>query len=366
MEWSIDHAAATGKLIVAIDGLVKRGFSVDHQRHEIGHLGPHEDNLAIDMVWIGSRDASKLLLSTSGVHGVEGFAGSAIQLSQIADLKSQKDLPKDTAIAFVHVMNPWGMAWLRRVNESNVDLNRNFLRPEEEYTGEPEGYSKLSPLLNIKKTPKPFEPFIFKAYLYTLKNGYSKTKQAFAEGQYNYPKGLQFGGSKLEKGPELFLSWLEENLANVSSCNWIDLHTGLGKPGRDTLLVDIDVNSAKFTKLRQRFGNKITGLDSGAGVAYSIRGGMQEGCEKRFPHIDWTSITQEFGTIKPFPLIKALRAENQMNFWSKLTQNELLQHSSRRKLLSAFRMDELKWKRLLIESGKSLFDLALVDLQGEN
>lgn len=26
----------------------------------------------------------------------------------------------------VHVLNPYGMAWLRRVNENNVDLNRNF------------------------------------------------------------------------------------------------------------------------------------------------------------------------------------------------------------------------------------------------
>ena len=366
MYWSRDHAGATGKLIVAIDGLESRGFSVNHQRHEIGQLGPHDENLAIDTVWIGPPNAKKLLLSTSGVHGVEGFAGSAIQLSQIADLKAPSDIPEDTAIAFVHVMNPWGMAWLRRVNESNVDLNRNFLKKGEEYSGEPQGYAKLSPLLNIKKYPKPLEPFILKAYLYTLKNGYNKTKQAFAEGQYRRPKGLQFGGFKLEKGPQMLLNWLEENLTHVEQCNCIDLHTGLGKSGKDTLLVDIDVNSPRFTQLKQRFGEKITGLDSGSGVAYSVRGGIHCGVEDRFPNIEWAGITQEFGTIKPFPLIKALRAENCITWWSELTPQQLLIHKSRQKLLSAFRVDELKWERSLIDNGKRLFNLALADLQTQN
>ena len=31
------------------------------------------------------------------------------------------------ALVLVHVLNPYGMAWLRRTNENNVDLNRNFL-----------------------------------------------------------------------------------------------------------------------------------------------------------------------------------------------------------------------------------------------
>jgi predicted deacylase len=26
----------------------------------------------------------------------------------------------------IHALNPYGFAWLRRVNEDNVDLNRNF------------------------------------------------------------------------------------------------------------------------------------------------------------------------------------------------------------------------------------------------
>jgi hypothetical protein len=36
-------------------------------------------------------------------------------------------LPKDVAVVMVHLINPWGTAWLRRVNEDNIDLNRNHL-----------------------------------------------------------------------------------------------------------------------------------------------------------------------------------------------------------------------------------------------
>lgn len=363
MFWSTDYAAATGKLVVAIDSLRDRGFAVEHQRLDLGIQGPYEEKLAIDTVWVGSKNATKLLLSTAGVHGVEGFAGSAIQLSQIATLTEPKDLASDTAIAFIHVINPWGMAWLRRVNETNVDLNRNFLPIGDEYSGEPKGYAKLSPFLNIKKLPKPLEPFVLKAYLYTLKNGYNETKQAFAEGQYTRPRGLQFGGEKMEKGPEVFLKWLEESLGSITNCNWIDLHTGLGKAGIDTLLVDHDIKGEIFPDLKRRFGNKITGLDSGGGLAYSVRGGMQSGVEKRFKNIKWASITQEFGTISPFPLIKALRAENCMTWWLGLSPTQQLRHPSRRKLLAAFRIDDLKWENSLIENGLSLFTQMVTDLQ---
>ena len=53
----------------------------------------------------------------------------------------------------LHALNPYGFAWLRRVNEHNVDLNRNFLLPGEAYRGSPAGYAALDPLLNPKSPP---------------------------------------------------------------------------------------------------------------------------------------------------------------------------------------------------------------------
>jgi len=86
--------------------------------------GPGGEALTIEIAWLGDQRARKIVLHTSGLHGVEAFAGSAIQLA----LLQQPPAPAaDCALILVHVLNPYGMAWLRRANENNVDLNRNFL-----------------------------------------------------------------------------------------------------------------------------------------------------------------------------------------------------------------------------------------------
>src|SRR5213592_2819131 len=94
--------------------------------------------ISIDTAWFGTANPHRVLLHSSGLHGVEGFAGSAIQLQLLNSLPS---LPQDAALIVVHVLNPYGMAWLRRFNENNVDLNRNFLG-DDAYIGAPEAYSK--------------------------------------------------------------------------------------------------------------------------------------------------------------------------------------------------------------------------------
>ena len=48
---------------------------------------------------------------TGTSHGVEGFAGSAIQLRILDDPPQLLD---EETLVLVHVLNPYGMAWLRR------------------------------------------------------------------------------------------------------------------------------------------------------------------------------------------------------------------------------------------------------------
>ena len=148
--------------------------------------GPAGEGLSIDLAWFGAESPTRALVHSSGIHGVEGFAGSAIQLRWLLD-DGIPELPEDVAVLLVHVLNPFGMAWLRRFNEHNVDLNRNFLGADEAYEGAPDGYAELDSFLNPPGLPT-WELFYPKAGWLILRFGMATLKQTVAGGQYVNPK----------------------------------------------------------------------------------------------------------------------------------------------------------------------------------
>jgi len=201
---------------------------------KLGAADLQNQPLSIDIAWFGSQTPRTVILHSSGLHGVEGFAGSAIQLKLLHQLPV---LPDSVALVFIHLLNPYGMAWLRRTNENNVDLNRNSLAKGELYKGSPKDYSTADPLINPVSPPST-DFFYAKAMLSILRHGYGSLKQSIAGGQYDYPKGLFYGGDKLQQGLSLYKHWLTTNLSDIENVLAIDVHTGLGKWGFDSLFVD--------------------------------------------------------------------------------------------------------------------------------
>src|SRR5205823_11052570 len=89
-------------------------------------LGPQGESLSIDVARLGPDNATDALVVLSGTHGVEGFGGAGCQVGFLID-RLYEALPSSGCALLVHALNPHGFAWLRRVNEDNVDLNRNFI-----------------------------------------------------------------------------------------------------------------------------------------------------------------------------------------------------------------------------------------------
>ena len=147
---------------------------------------------AIDVAIVG-QDGHPTVVTSSGVHGVEGFMGSAVQLALLNRL-AKKGLEPDIRHVLIHAVNPFGFSTLRRFNEDNVDLNRNFIPGEKDYQGAPDGYAEQDRFLNPKSPPSRFEPFKAKAVWNIWRNGLQKLKQSVAAGQYEFPQGLFFGG----------------------------------------------------------------------------------------------------------------------------------------------------------------------------
>ena len=167
------------------------------EEYGLSEKGPRGEALTTDIAWLGNPSAGQVLVVQSGVHGVEAFAGSALQCSLLADAPSGIG---DSALVLVHVINPWGMAWLRRTNASNVDLNRNCLGPNESYSGAPSGYEKINGLINPASPPSRdmFKPRVLLAI---LTQGRTAVKRAVAGGQYEFPTGLFYGGARLQEEP---------------------------------------------------------------------------------------------------------------------------------------------------------------------
>lgn len=313
---------------------------------ELSVRGPSNEPLAIDVAWLGASRARRVLLHISGVHGVEGFAGSAIQARL---LERKFPLPADGALALVHCVNPAGMAWLRRVNENNVDLNRNFLAQPADYRGVPEGYADLHALYN-PGGPARADFFRLRLALLMLRRGIKRVQQAGAEGQYEHPDGLFYGGKGLEEGPRLLLAHLKKKLGPARQICAIDVHTGLGAFADEIVILERNQGGPFQQYLQRLYGARLDNTSPDRAQVYHVRGGIEAGVPRLFPDatVDW--VTQEFGTVSGFSVLSALRAENRAVRERPLPPG----HPLKLALKACFAPADSRWKTSILEKGESL------------
>ena len=256
---------------------------------------------------------------------------------------------KDHAVILIHTINPYGMAWWRRFNENNVDLNRNFLTSKQDYSGVPDGYEKIREFINPESPPPKKEKwFKLKALNLMRKYGFSNLKQWVAEGQYEYPKAIQYGGDSLQPGPHKLLNWLDRTLGHVQQILAIDLHTGLGPSGYDTLLVSEGMTMDDFNHFERLFPGHVALTQM---QALQIIGDLHQGLIDRYDHIKWLALTQKFGTFKPTQVIQASRAENRWTQWGKY-MTEAKRHWSRGRC-STFNPRDVVWQHKITSRGRS-------------
>jgi hypothetical protein len=312
--------------------------------------GPAGQSLTIDIARLGARDARSVLLHTSGIHGVEAFAGAAIQLAALA---RPPQLPPGCGLVLVHVLNPYGMAWLRRANENNVDLNRNFLAPGERWEGAHPLYARLDPLLN-PPSPPAVDGFYLRLALLALRHGLRRPRQAIGEGQYDFPRGLFFGGSRLEAGPSLFLGWLRANITGAAYVFAVDLHTGLGGRGTETVILEPGIAArTPVAQLAQALHRPI--VDAAAGeAAYRIRGGMAGAVAGILGSARLDFVVQELGTRPSLVVLHALRQENRCHHYAAASVHD----SARVALLETFCPTSPRWRARAVHRGLALLRAA--------
>jgi hypothetical protein len=315
---------------------------------------PHD--LMIDAAVLGDERPRRAVLVTGGLHGVEGFFGSAVQSALLEEALRDWRPPAGAAAVFLHALCPFGFDQLRRTNEDNVDLNRNFLRPGDAYAGSPPGYTDLDPLLNPPQAPGRGDFFIPRFWWTALRRGPRAVRTAVAAGQYEFPRGIFFGGRGPSATQRVLAEHLPRWLGAADRILHLDFHTGLGPWATYKLLTGRAEGSSHHSWLRERFGPAVESVQTGA-TAYENRGGIDEWVEALFADRDCYSICAEFGTYGLFRVLAALRAENQAHHWGR--DNPLAREVAKRRLCEVFAPADRGWRRTVVAQGVELVRRAI-------
>jgi hypothetical protein len=305
----------------------------------IGQQGPNGTELTIDFAQRGPTHASRVLVISSGLHGIEGYFGSAAQWTWLEQHTSM--LSPSQRVILIHALNPYGFAHKRRVNEDNVDLNRNFVLEGAQFQGSHPSYRALNPLLNPEAPPPRVDTFLLQAAPQLARHGFSALKNAVAQGQYEFPRGLFYGGAAPSTSSRILRNVIPSLVGSPERVVHIDLHTGRGKSREYALAVDLPMDSPRVQLLRRNFGDNIEGFDP-TSTLYEIRGALGPWLDRLLPLTQYDCLLAEFGTYNALSVLRAMRIENAAHHYA--PQDEQLREQSKARLLEAFCPRSARWR----------------------
>ncbi|CAD6559204.1 M14 family metallopeptidase [Paraburkholderia metrosideri] len=281
------------------------------ERHVIpGYQGLEGEDLSTDVVRLGPGSARRLLVLTSGTHGVEGFCGSAAQIALLRDRSLHALLDQlDVAILVVHAINPYGFSHLSRTNEDNVDLNRNSI----DFSGPlplpvNPAYDDLHALLVPPSWP-PSDKNARAIADYISQRGERAYQQALTIGQYRHADGMFFGGDRSVWSTRLLQRLFEQHGSACDSIGWIDFHTGLGPYGHGEKICVGQLGSDELRRARKWWGADVTSPLDGTSVAANVAGPVLDTLRRTCTHADTTAIAIEYGTVPLVDMLHMLRAD---------------------------------------------------------
>lgn len=330
---------------------------------EIEELAPTGEPLSIEVARVGAREPAHVLLVTSGLHGIEGFFGSAVQLAWLRLVAAGEIvLPSRVSVVLVHALNPYGFAWRRRVNEHNVDLNRNFLDENETYAGTSSRYMSVHKLLNPNRLASGLFSYLLFAprVSWAVKRlGLSVFRTAVAAGQYEYPRCLFFGGFKASSSNKFVRDQFDSWTGKAEDVLHLDLHTGLGEYANYQLFVEA-ANKPHLAWYQKYFDQQdvVSVADEGL---YAARGVMGDWLGRNAAMTNYRFACAEFGTYSVMRVLHALRSENHTHCYS--SENSYEDVRSKSELLECFCPRSAIWRTKVMARAIELLRKALTAVQ---
>ncbi|MBZ2188323.1 M14 family metallopeptidase [Alcanivorax sp. JB21] len=325
--------------------------------HAGAERGPDGETLESHSVWSGPEDASRVLVLMSGTHGVEGLAGSAIQqylLQQMAD--GSLTLPPDCACLMVHLLNPWGTAWLRRCDQQGIDLNRNFVDFRHPLPENP-GYNVLrDALLGTSREVR-------QQQLHTFERQHGRTalEIAISGGQYTDPLGPFYGGQAPAAANHLIQALIQEHRLATRQLAVIDLHTGLGPYGYGEVICDHAPDSAGTATARRWYGDAVTLPATGTSSSVP-KAGLLDYAWHAIMDAQSCFVTLEFGSFATDTLFEVILADHRLHQHGMPDWHSPATRAVKQAMRHHFCPDAPQWRELVLFRARQVVGLALAGL----
>lgn len=338
-----NYAESRGKFFEAMKG---KG-----EIHSAKHpdKGPDGDDLFMDVGVIGPDDAEGALVLVSGTHGPELICGAG-SITAFLNSGIYKNF-NDLKLILVHAHNPYGCAWMRRTDQNNVDLNRNYYDFSVPFTPHP-GYDNLRPIIvpeewDAEKTAKGLAT-------YEAEHGKVAMLGAMVTGQSHDANGLFYRGSEPSWSRIEMTRFLQELTAKQKTVSVVDAHTALGPYGDVYMAHGYHPDEPQFKAFREAYGGNVRSVNDPDDIDEDMpgtpAGPFVMGVGDILPDKLTYAIVIEIGTLPSNVVFPALMRDNWLHIHGTPGDEEWNTHKTHMREVFYPREDEWKdkvWKHMI-------------------
>ncbi len=336
-----------------------QAHSADCRKFTNKLAGPNGEALNISVARIGPAAASRRLLGLSATHGIEGYAGAAIQTGWLAEHGSR--LAPDTAIVMLHFLNPWGVAWNRRENENNVDIFRNLNYQRQPC--EPDAlFDIIDDTMDLANWHRR-EPGKFaqeKAQFIAQIGGIERLISAVRRGQHHRPKSMTYHGNGPEWSAEVLFEVVDSQLTGATHVAVIDIHTGFGEYGQPLVMSYDPPGSEKHDRVSAWFDGDIYTPGQDVDIQSHLGSLPFAWMEGRLPGTKVTAEILEFGTFDPTTIGETFNANHHFHVFGDPLSPQGLEWG--RKYRRYCYPEEDDWMKLVWQHGEAVVSRTLAGL----
>lgn len=337
--FSPDYTTARQKFLAAAQAA---GASIESIPHPL--KGIAGEDLFTDVAWIGPRDAKAVLVTVSGTHGIEGYYGSGCQVGWLNEGHATR-LPADTALLLIHGSNPYGFSWGRRVNEDNMDINRNFIDFDSKAPPANPAYAEVHAWL----VPEQWNDAVVadirqKIAAYYDRVGAKAATAAIVGGQHSHKDGIFYGGTQPCWSHRTIKAIADKYLQSAKRICVLDFHTGLGPFGYSEMICRHAPDSEPLALARRWFGDAVTSPALGQSDSPIIEGNLRMGLVRFCPQAVTVALNIEVGTLSSEEVRLSVIADNWLHLRGDVFSP--LGQAIKAQIRAAFYPDSDAWRNL--------------------